>query len=121
MLTSSGLNGFLNTRPMVLQEIDPDGTLWFFIGRTAAVTNELNQNPQVSVSHADGASDTFISIAGKASLVDDRARIGLLWRNEYLTWFALGVNDPDLALMRVNIQTAECWQDGSQLHLTVPR
>lgn len=117
MLTSMGRDGHLNSRPMVLQEIDPDGTMWFFIGRTAAVTDELNHNAQVSVSHAEGTTMTYIAVAGKACLVDDRARISVLWRAEYLTWFSLGVNDPDLALMRVDIETAERWQDGNHLHL----
>ncbi len=121
MLTTAASDGRLTSRPMMVQEVDPDGTMWFFIGRSSAVADDLRRNPQVVVSHADVAEAVYLSVSGKATLVDDRARLSALWRVDYFTWFPLGVTDPELAMIRIDAHGAECWTEGAHLHLALPR
>jgi general stress protein 26 len=42
-------------------------------------------------------------------VVDDRARKKMLWSAEAATWFQGGPEDPELALIRVRIIQADCW------------
>ncbi len=107
----------LISRPLVLQEVDPDGGLWFFIGRSSTLANDLRVNPQVVVSHSDALETKYLSVSGRVILVEDRARISALWRSTYLTWFPLGISDPELLLIRVDVHSAERWLDGAHLHL----
>lgn len=121
MLASVAVNGHLSSRPLVLQEVDADGTMWFFIGRSSGLADDLRGNPQVVVSYAYALDTNYIAVSGKATLVEDRARTSALWRAEYLTWFPLGITDPELALIRIDVLSAEHWLDGAHLHLAVPR
>jgi general stress protein 26 len=38
-----------------------------------------------------------------------------LWRPEMISWFPKGLNEPDLALLRIDIHHAEAWANGTQV------
>ena len=51
--------------------------------------------------------------SGAAQLVRDRARIKELWNPFYTAWFPEGIDDPDVALLRVEVDSAEYWEGRS--------
>jgi general stress protein 26 len=63
----------------------------------------------VGVSYADTSSDTYVSVAGSAAVVDDMAKKRELWNKFAQAWFPGGASDPDLALVQVQIQHANYW------------
>jgi hypothetical protein len=56
---------------------------------------------------------------GEADEVRDRAMIERLWNPAYKAWFPAGLDDPDLALIKVSAEKAEYWdgQTGAVAHL----
>jgi hypothetical protein len=48
---------------------------------------------------------------GKATPVDDRARIAKLWKVEYKVWFPGGQDDPEIVLLRVDGAIGEYWDN----------
>ena len=108
MLTTTGL-GRLRSRPMVAQRLPFDGSLWFLTSRTAAKAGEVRNRHRVNVSYASPERDCYVSIAGLASLVDDRQRAAALWNTSYEPWLPRGLDDPDLVLIRVEAEEAEYW------------
>ena len=48
---------------------------------------------------------------GRAELVRDRAKIEELWNTFAQAWFPDGVDDPHLALLRVEVEQAQYWED----------
>jgi len=48
-------------------------------------------------------------VSGRASLVKDAARIEEMWSGRLKAWFPDGKKDPDLALLRVQVDRAEYW------------
>jgi general stress protein 26 len=48
-------------------------------------------------------------VSGVAQVVDDPARKQALWTQAAAAWFKGGVDDPDLALVRVQIEHADYW------------
>jgi general stress protein 26 len=50
-----------------------------------------------------------VSIAGIATLVDDRERGRDLWNAAYEPWCPNGLDDPDLVLICVEAEEAEYW------------
>jgi general stress protein 26 len=102
--------GHLHSRPMTTQNkrIDDDA-LWFFMSRSGDPVAEFEGDDQVNVSYADPGSDTYVSVSGVAQVVDDAARKQALWNKAAQAWFKGGVNDPDLALVRVRIEHADYW------------
>lgn len=108
MLTSEdGPN--LRSRPMVASQKTFDGTLWFFTRASAHKVAEVDSDARVNVSYADPAKQNYVSLSGTAKLVRDPAAISEHWSELLRTWFPNGRDDPDVALLRVDIQAAEFW------------
>ena len=114
MLTTVDENGDLHSRPMSVNgDIDPDGDLWFFTSASSLKVAEISKLPKVNVSFADPDNQHYVSISGKAQLVRDRNKIDELWRPEFKMWFPEGKDDPQVALLRVNLEKAEYWDSPS--------
>jgi general stress protein 26 len=109
MLATTSARGWLRSRPMVAQRERFDGTLWFLTSRTAAKAGDVRDRRQVNASYASAERDCYVSIAGVATLVEDKARVAALWNPSYEPWFPKGLDDPDLVLIRVDAQEAEYW------------
>jgi general stress protein 26 len=114
MLTTVDEGGDLHSRPMSSNgDIDEDGDLWFFTSASSHKVSEIEKLPKVNVSFADPDNQRYISVSGTAQLVRDREKIDELWRPEFKIWFPEGKDDPEVALLRVNLQKAEYWDSPS--------
>lgn len=109
MLTTATPDGTLRSRPLASQKTPFEGTLWFFTRAPSGKTREIREDEHVNLSYADPKRGRYVSISGTASLVRDRARAEELWRPELKAWFPDGLDDPDLALLRVAVSDAEYW------------
>ena len=114
MLTTTSARGWLRSRPMIAQRLPFDGDLWFLTSRSAAKAGDVRDRRQVNVSYASPEHDCYVSIAGVATLVDDRERARQLWHAAYEPWFPKGLDDPDLVLIRVEAQEAEYWDPAAR-------
>jgi general stress protein 26 len=120
ILTTIRDDGTPHSRPMVVQEVDRDGCLWFFLGRSSDLASDLRNHPHVAVASAEHAQMAYVSVAGIAHPCEDRIKASHLWKDEYLTWFPLGVADPDLLLMRVAASAVECWRGMHHERFAIP-
>jgi general stress protein 26 len=111
MLTTRHGNGHLHSRPMTTQNkgLDEDATLWFFTSRQAEAVADLAVDPSVGMTYADPGADSYVAISGKACVVEDAAKKEALWSPMAKAWFPGGVEDPDLALLRLDITHADYW------------
>ncbi len=109
MLTTSDEDGSLTARPMTTVQKQFDGTLWFFTSRTSPPARAVIADPVVGVQYVDTGKDVYVSLSGDASLETDRVRMQGLWSPMVKAWFPLGIDDPDLVLLRVDVHKAEYW------------
>lgn len=109
MLTTVGPDGRLVSRPLGTQEVEFDGDLWFATAADSPKVAEIRANPQVNVAYASPSQNTYVSVAGRARIVDDRARIDALWSPSMSLFFPGGKDDPDLRLIHVAADSAEYW------------
>ncbi len=111
MFTTQHANGHLHSRPMTTQnrKIDEDDTLWFFMSRSSEPVADLARDAQVNVAYAHPGDDSYVSVSGTAALEEDAAVKRRLWNKITEAWFPKGVDDPDLALVRVRISHAHYW------------
>ena len=109
MLTTAEADGTLRSRPMRTQQADFDGDLWFFTRASAPKVDEVKQDQNVNVSYAAPDDQRYVSISGQAQLVRDRKKIEELWNPPLKAWFPKGLEDPDLALLKVSVEQAEYW------------
>lgn len=113
MLTSVSQEGTLHSRPMATQQVEFDGDLWFFTGASTEKVGEVQHEHQVNVAYADPQNQRYVSVAGTARLVRDQAKIKELWKPALKAWFPKGLDDPDLALLKVEVASAEYWDSPS--------
>jgi general stress protein 26 len=107
MLTTVEKSGSLHTRPMANQAADKGGAIWFFTDKDGGVAKNVKANPKVSLGYA--GSGAYVSLSGKAEMVDDQAKIDALWSKSVEAWFPKGKNDPNLVLLKVDPDTGEFW------------
>jgi general stress protein 26 len=109
MLTTQNLDGSLHSRPMLSQYVDFDGDLWFFTSQKSWKVHELAHNRQVSVVYAEPKDNRYVSISGRAEIIHDREKMEELWNPFLRAWFEDGLEDPDVVLLKVNVERAEYW------------
>jgi general stress protein 26 len=109
MLTTTEADGSLRSRPMTMLDEDFAGEVWFFVGSNSGTVAEIKAESQVNLSFADPGANIYVSLSGTASLVRDRKKAEELWNPIYKAWFPDGLDDPNLALLRVQATEAEYW------------
>lgn len=111
MFVTRHANGHLHARPMTTQNtgLDDDTALWFFTSRRGDTAADVAADPSVGMTYADPGDDSYVAISGQARLVEDRAKKEQLWSKMAQAWFPGGVDDPDLALLRLDITHADYW------------
>ena len=110
VLTSCDEHGSMHSRPVATQNLLFDGELWFFNTRGSRLVANLQVHPQVNLGYAHGGRHTYVSITGRAAVIDDLQQVRMLWRLIYPTRFPHGAEDPDLALVRITITHANSWE-----------
>lgn len=113
MLTTADPDGALRSRPMATQSTEFDGELWFFTSDASGKAASIKADQHVNVAYSNPDDNHFVSVTGRASIVKDRNKIKELWNPLLKTWFPDGVDDPQIALIRVSVDSAEYWDSPS--------
>ena len=113
MMTTVEQDGSLRSRPMWTHDRDFDGELWFFTKEHSPKVDEVEHDHHVSLSYADPAREHYVSVSGRCSLVLGQETARELWNPTLKAWFPQGIDDPELALLRVSVEKAEYWDTPS--------
>lgn len=109
MMTTVEPDGTLRSRPMWTHGGDFTGELWFFTKEHTPKVDEVEHESRVSLSYADPTRDRYVSVSGRGTLVRDRQKAAQLWNPTLKAWFPEGLDDPELALLRIRVEKAEYW------------
>ena len=110
MLTTTDADGRLHSRPMSSnKEVEFDGDVWFFTYGNTPKVYEIENKPYVNVAFSDPKSQNYVSLSGRAELVRDPAKLKEHWQPSLKAWFPKGLEEPDLALIKINADQAEYW------------
>jgi general stress protein 26 len=110
MLTTIDADGLPRSRPLHTLEIDADGSLWFFVSAASPKIGEMaREHGRVAIAYADSNKQDYVSISGYGEIRRDTERMQKFWSPWVEVWFPAGLDDPDLALLRVAIERAEYW------------
>ena len=107
MLTTIDSTGKLTAHPLTVQETEFDGDLWFLVSRSSSAVADLTAEPRAGVSLS--SNDSWVSLSGRAWLVDDTAKVRELWSPVVEAWFQNGPDDPDVGLLKFEAESAEYW------------
>jgi general stress protein 26 len=109
MVTTIADEGRLVCRPMLLERLEPDGSLTFLTHLSSQKVHEVGRDPRVNVSFVSDKGDRYVSVSGVATATHDSARMRDLWNPTYRAWFPHGPDDPDSAILTVDIEQVEYW------------
>lgn len=89
-------------------QLDEDqvDTLFFFVGKD----NRLAPGGRAMAHFVSKGHDYFACLDGTARIDNDFGLIDKLWNNQAQAWFPGGKDDPNLALLRFDIHSAELWE-----------
>lgn len=102
-----GLTDGGHSIPLTAQlDRDQVDTLFFFVGKD----NRLAKGGPAMAQFVSKGHDYFACLAGTARIDNDFAMIDKLWSRYVEAWFPGGKDDPNLALLRFDIDSAELWE-----------
>ncbi|RLK47546.1 pyridoxamine 5'-phosphate oxidase family protein [Microbacterium telephonicum] len=110
MLTTHDDADNLVSRPMSTREMDEAGDIWFFTADDTKKVDEVEADRTVGLSYLDAKGMRFVSVAGTARVVHDRAKMEQLYTSSLDIWFEDGLDTPDIALLRVTPKEVEFWE-----------
>lgn len=103
----------MHARPMHGYQDEFSGKLYFFTKLASGKTHEINRFDKINLAYADPDSNTYVSIAGRGEIRRDRPLLEKYWNKHVAAWFPQGLDDPDLALIEVDCDSAQYWDSTS--------
>src|ERR1700716_4499378 len=79
MVTTRSDDGQLGSRPMLLEKLEPDGSLTFLTHLSSQKVHEIARDPRVNVAFVSAKGDRYVSVSGDAAAAHDPARMHALW------------------------------------------
>jgi general stress protein 26 len=112
-----GLDGVEDghARTMTAQFEDSHGPIWFFTVRDNAIVRKLGANNRAIATFASKDHEIFATLHGSLHLDNDPATIERLWNRFVAAWYEGGMDDPKLALIRLEPERAEIWLNESSV------
>ncbi|MGZ3696270.1 MAG: pyridoxamine 5'-phosphate oxidase family protein [Bdellovibrionota bacterium] len=114
MLTTSDSEGNLRSRPMANQSVYFDNYLYFLTDRLSGKVEEITENASVNLSYEVPAKNHYVSVSGRASLIQDKEMMKKFWSPLHKAWFPEGLDGTRVSLLKVTIEKAEFWDSESK-------
>ena len=96
------------------RQVEYDGDSFFFTCDDARTVSDIRRDPNVGLSYQAksgilGMKPFFITIEGRAELIQDQAEFAEHWRKDLDAWFKQGIDTPGLTLIKVVAQRLHYW------------
>jgi general stress protein 26 len=98
-----------HTRPMATIEVEDNGSLWFFTDVRSIKVEEVSAENTVHLVYAHPGKESYMDVWGKADVITDKKIIKDKWKPLVKAWFPNGVDDPNLALLKVQPNNIYYW------------
>lgn len=96
-------------RPMSRQEVDEDGSIWFFSEINSDKNIAIQKDNAVQLFFSHPGKHSYLVVNGVAEIIQDREKIYALWSPIAKVWFTEGKEDPKISLIKVIPSSAYYW------------
>ena len=86
-----------------------DGTLWFITDKRSRKVEAIESGATTTLLFQNDKEGNYLQLVGRASVVDDRAKLEQLYTTLQRTWFPKGLDDPDITLLRFDAVEGNYW------------
>ena len=111
LCTSSDAGPSSGVRPMSVQAVGDDGTLWFLSASDSRKNADVKEWPKVNLYFQGTEHSDFLHLTAAATISTERKRIAELWKPILKTWFTEGVNDPRITVLKVVPESGYYWDN----------
>lgn len=113
MMTTTDDQGKMHSRPMITLAFEKnfkfEGTLWFFTKKDSLKVHDIEADKEVLLTYSHPHKQRYVVVTGFASIENSKFEKVTLWQPSLLTWFPEGVDDPELVLIKVQVESADIW------------
>ena len=121
MMVTLSARGVFNSRPMSNNgDVTYKGDSYFFSYEGSQKIKDIEASPQVCLNF-EGQKEMYISIAGKAKIIRNRAQMEAHWIEELKRWFKQGLDTPGIVLIHVKGQRLKYWQKSKEGEIKISR
>jgi general stress protein 26 len=113
LITNEKYSENLSGRPMSISKIDDDGSMWFFTKVSSYKIDEIEESKKVSIAITNESNNNYLMIHGTATIENDKNKMATLWSSIMRAWFPLGLDDPDMILIKVKPNEVNYWDSSS--------
>jgi general stress protein 26 len=106
----------IRSRPMAAFVRRDEDRVYFLTDASHHNDDEIADNPNVGLAFADG--QKFVSVTGRATVSNDRAKIKDLWGVHAKAWWD-SPEDPNIRLLTVTPDDAEFWEGPGKIVGTI--
>jgi len=99
-------------RPMALQAVEPDGSVWVLSSSESGKNRDIERDPNVVLTFQNDDKSTYMSLSGRAAIHTDRATIDKYWTSLANAWFD-GKDDPRVTVISLTPQEGHYWETTS--------
>ena len=98
----------LRARPMAAYPDRDRNAIYFLTDARRHKDEEIARSPEVNLSFADAGDQKYVSLCGRASISNDRAKIRELFSTPAKAWWD-NAEDPNIRVLKVIPDDAEFW------------
>ena len=117
--------GAVAGRPMSNnRQVEYDGDSFFFTCEDARTVSDIRRDPNVGLTYQSksgmlGMKPFFITVEGRAELIQDKAKFAEHWTKDLDAWFKQGIDTPGLTLIKIHAERLHYWDgfDSGELNL----
>jgi len=110
MMATRHDDGTMHARPMGTNHAEFEGTLWFLTDVRSEKVSDIDRHPEVLLTYSDEHKQNYVSITGQGQVIrNNPALVHEHWAEPVRAWFPDGPDDPNIAVIRVDVDRAEYW------------
>lgn len=112
--------GALAGRPMSNnREVDYGGDSYFFALEETRMVGDIRRDAHVALTYQSKSGllklkPFFLTVEGRAQLIQDRGAFADHWNADLDAWFAEGLDTPGLVLIKVSAERLHYWSGGDE-------
>ena len=92
-----------------------DGSLWFITDKRSRKVAAIEAGGITTLLFQNDTEGNYLQLTGHAAVIEDRAKLEELYTTLQRTWFPLGVDDPDITLVRFDAVEGNYWDKHDSL------
>ena len=111
------LDGTLTARPIgvVGDHAAFDGALWFITDKRSRKVQAIESGSTTALVFQNDKDGAYLHMSGRATVVDDRGKLEELYTTLQRAWFPLGLDDPNITLVRFDAEQGDYWDSHDSL------